>query len=209
MSKAATCRNVKPPPAGSTTTLSRFLPTTTTTTPPGADPLANVHDPSRFQVVTPCVTVSGKVQNVHTDPDGDVHFELLPDDPFVGLLNDMNKSQRRGGLVVKIVPADQPGCTRGQPIRPDRPDYGSCTGADVLTPGYGAHVAVTGPYVLNRIRGWMEIHPAWAVNQQTAVPTTLAPTLPVPVCPTVPSSGPTRAQAPTTLYPPFPTISYP
>ncbi len=48
---------------------------------------------------------------------------------------------------------------------------GKCTGAHVATPTVGAHVTVTGPYVLDRNHGWMEVHPAWSI---TAGNTTVA-----------------------------------
>src|SRR5207302_3722844 len=31
------------------------------------------------------------------------------------------------------------------------------------TPPIGSHVSVTGPYVLDQLHGWMEIHPVWRI----------------------------------------------
>ncbi|MHB8438588.1 MAG: hypothetical protein ACYDD4_05425 [Acidimicrobiales bacterium] len=73
--------------------------------------------------------------------------------------------------MTEIVPADQPGCTPGQPpLLPPTAytsssySYGICTGADIATPPVGAQITVTGPYVLDGDHGWMEIHPAWSIT---------------------------------------------
>jgi len=104
----------------------------------------------------------------------------------MGMVNEVNRSQQSGNLVVEIVPADKPGCSVGQPPRPAAGtyDYGRCTGAGVPTPRVGAHVSVTGPYVLDSFHGWTEIHPAWAV---TSMP---SPSATSPVPPTTTASRP-------------------
>jgi hypothetical protein len=70
-------------------------------------------------------------------------------------------------MVAEIVPADEAGCTPGRAARPPAGsyDYGVCTGAAESPPPLGAHVRVTGPYVLDEgHQGWAEIHPVWAVS---------------------------------------------
>jgi hypothetical protein len=133
------------------------------------DPLANVYRPGRLQVIEPCKTVTGTVMTFTRDSgegDGDLKFTLKPDPEFANVVNEINQRDQYGYLVVEIVPADQPGCSPGRPPRPreeDR-DYGICTGANVTLPEPATHVAVTGPLVLDRPHGWMEIHPAWVVE---------------------------------------------
>jgi hypothetical protein len=127
--------------------------------PPGCrsgDPLANVGSPGRLKVLSRCVEASGVVQRSVTFPDGDVHIDVKLDPRFVRLLNAVNRRRLHGALVVEIVPADQPGCRRGRPVRD-----GTCTGAHIATPRPGSHVALTGPHVLDRGHGWLEIHPLW------------------------------------------------
>jgi hypothetical protein len=111
------------------------------------------------------MTVAGTVASVRHEDDGDSHINVNLDPQYAGLINSRNVSGEDGALVVEIVPADEPGCTVGQPPRPERGayNYGICTGANEILPAVGAHVAVTGPYVLDTAHGWMEIHPAWSI----------------------------------------------
>ncbi|HET6964841.1 MAG TPA: hypothetical protein VFH58_08710 [Acidimicrobiales bacterium] len=130
-------------------------------------PLANVYHPNRLTVVNACMTVSGTVESVRSESDGDTHFDLALDPQFSSLLRPANSSGQHGWLVAEIVPADEPGCIPGQPPRPATGtyDYGICTGADETVPAVGTHVYVTGPYVLDEDHGgWAEIHPVWAVS---------------------------------------------
>ncbi len=111
------------------------------------------------------MTVTGTVAYVVREDDGDVHVDLALPPSEAGLLNQANYAHQDGQLVTEIVPADQPGCTPGQPPRPSHGsyDYGICTGAGLVTPPLGATVSVTGPYVLDADHGWMEIHPVWSI----------------------------------------------
>ena len=130
-------------------------------------PLANVYHPNRLTVVKACATVSGTVESVRSEPDGDTHFDVAVDPPFDDLLTAANLSGQHGWLVAEIVPADEPGCTPGRPPRPPEGtyDYGVCTGANELAPVRGQHVWVSGPYVLDEDHGgWAEIHPVWSVS---------------------------------------------
>lgn len=125
------------------------------------DPLQNVRDPDRLKVLKRCVTATGVVHFAQTEKDGDVHISLRLDREHRYLLNDGNRRKHRGTLVVEIVPADQPGCRKGERVR-----YGRCTGADVRTPGRGGRISVTGPWVLDRAHDWNEIHPAWRIDRR-------------------------------------------
>jgi hypothetical protein len=144
----------------------------------GGDPLANVYHPYRLVVRSACMTVTGTVAYVVREDDGDVHVDLALPRSEAGLLNQANYAHQDGQLVTEIVPADQPGCTPGQPPRPSHGsyDYGICTGAGLATPPVGATVSVTGPYVLDADHGWMEIHPVWSITVlASAAGTTPAP----------------------------------
>ena len=132
----------------------------------GGDPLANVYHPDRLVVQNACTTVTGVVDSITTEDDGDVHINVKLDPAYSNLLNDKNISGEHGDLVTEIVPADELGCTPGQPPKPahDTYDYGYCTGANLQTPQVGASVEVVGPYVLDTAHGWMEIHPIWGIS---------------------------------------------
>lgn len=127
------------------------------------EPMANVYVPQRLSVLDECKRVSGTVLKITPEEDGDVHIDITPDPQFIALLNERNYSDIQGALVVEIVPADQPGCVPGQPPRLPQAgrDFGLCTGANLAAPPVGAHVTVTGPYVIDREHGWTEIHPVW------------------------------------------------
>jgi hypothetical protein len=146
-------------------------------------PLANVYHPSRLRVIRRCVTIYGTVMSVRHEDDGDVHFDLQVDRSFV---NSGNVAHQHGWLVIEIVPADEPGCVVGKPPRATSGtyDYGTCTGANVVTPSIGAHVTVTGPYVLDRNHGWMEVHPAWSINAGNTTIDTAPQTAPRTISPT-------------------------
>jgi hypothetical protein len=137
-------------------------------------PLANVYHPDRLLVIASCKTVSGVIEGIRREPDGDVHFDLKLDPAYAKLINSGNVSGQHGWLVAEIVPADEPGCTPGAPPKPvsGTYNYGYCTGADITSPPIGTHVSVTGPYVLDQSHGWMEIHPVWRIVRLASTSTT-------------------------------------
>ncbi|MHB1447002.1 MAG: hypothetical protein ACYCTI_01690 [Acidimicrobiales bacterium] len=159
-----------PPTAAPALSSSTAPPVSTTACRPG-DPLANVYHPYRLQVRSDCMTVTGTVAYVRSEDDGDVHINLALPASESHLLDGANYTYENGDLVAEIVPADQPGCTPGQPpplpptaYRSSSYDYGTCTGADIATPPQGSQVRISGPYVLDSDHGWMEIHPVWSVT---------------------------------------------
>lgn len=74
---------------------------------------AGVYHPERLIVQRPCVAVTGVVDLVRQEPDGDAHINLRLTPADGDLLNARNLAGEHGDLVVEIVPADQPGCTLG------------------------------------------------------------------------------------------------
>jgi hypothetical protein len=146
------------------------------------NPLANVRDPERLKLVRPCIAVHGFVRSVQQMGDGDFHVNLELDPEQQALLNGRNIEAQNGQLVTEIVPADQPGCTPGQPpklrlgawvrlweMHSGHFDLGICTGANIASPPIGARVEIVGPYVLDANHGWMEIHPVWSVKLLNSV----------------------------------------
>ncbi len=172
-------------------------PITATGCRPG-DPLSNVYHPWRLHVEKSCLTVSGTVVAVRHEEDGDIHVNVRLDPAYAGLIDERNVSGEGGALVTEIVPADQPGCTVGQPPRPATGtyNYGICTGADEATPAVGTRVTVTGPYDLDADHGWMEIHPVWSITATASSspapassPSTQATTATVTTRPAQPAAG--------------------
>jgi hypothetical protein len=125
----------------------------------GGNPMANVYLPFRLKVIDRCVEVGGVVVSSRREGDGDEHISLRVDPPYEGFLNDGNRRFHGGTLVLEIVPADQPGCRKGDRVR-----WGTCTGAHIATPRNGVHVLVVGVFVLDRLHRWDEIHPVWAIR---------------------------------------------
>ncbi len=137
-------------------------------------PLAGVYLPSRLHVKKRCVTVTGIVDCLRREPDGDVHIELRLTRGYRRLLTPANAFQRcphQTGphLVVEIIPQGD------QLPFPDN----SASLAGFVTPRAppaGARITVTGPYVLDtnalhdlivpgkNVAGWAEIHPAWNIT---------------------------------------------
>lgn len=138
------------------------------------DPLDGVYLPSRLLVKDRCVTVTGRVDCVRREPDGDVHIELGLSRRYRHLLTPANAFQRCPGhpgphLVVEIIPQ------HGDLPFPDN----SATRAGFVTPKApkpGQRIKVTGPYVWDtntlhdliypgrHVANWAEVHPAWNVT---------------------------------------------
>ena len=114
----------------------------------------HMHDVQRIKTVTACMTVTGTIASVSTSDDGDYDMQLTLDPGFGSLLNAANVSKLNGNLQIEAI------CQA--PIHPDVPDAlrtcANFTGM-VPIPRVGAHVQVTGVYVLDSDHGWMEIHP--------------------------------------------------
>ena len=137
-------------------------------------PLAGVYLPSRLHVKRSCITVSGTVDCLRQEPDGDIHIKLRVDLAYRRLLTPANSLQRCPGhkgphLVLEIIPQN------GQPPILDN----SASLAGFVTPAApraGAHIKVTGPYVWDtnalhdlifpgkHVANWAEIHPVWNIT---------------------------------------------
>ena len=129
-------------------------------------PLAGVHTPDRLRLLDRCRAIAGTVKEPEKNRgDGDATFNLAPDPAYASMLDDKNRQE--GGIHVEIVPADQVGCVKGQPVEhPGVTGLGDCTGAHLKLPRAGAHVRVVGAYVLDVSNDWNEFHPVWKITVQ-------------------------------------------
>ena len=142
-------------------------------------PLAGVYLSGRLRLVDRCRTVSGTVDCLKLEPDGDYHVRLSVDEQYAALLASANDLQTCTGhagphLVVEIIPQH----SHGVLFRTNNADAGGFN--DPPMPAPGDHVTVTGPYVidtnsLHRIlyqgraaENWAEIHPAWGIRVDKA-----------------------------------------
>jgi len=138
-------------------------------------PLAGVYVPSRLQVIDRCTTVSGTIDCLKLEPDGDVHLRVRLDPRFAGLLTPANALQTCAGnpgphLVAEIIPQNPEGVI----FRDNNADAGGFITPP--TPAVGDHVTLTGPHVIDKnvlhrvlyqgrpAENWAEIHPVWAIR---------------------------------------------
>ncbi len=120
----------------------------------------HVYHPRRLVRVQKCIAVTGTIEHVKKEADGDDHIQLALDGQYAGLLDDRNKRAQAGCLVLepvcenRVTQADAVGACR---------DFNS----DVRVPRKGTHVRVLGSYVLDSElpgHGWMEIHPVTSIQ---------------------------------------------
>ncbi|MEI7803282.1 MAG: hypothetical protein WCI97_11580 [Bacteroidota bacterium] len=119
----------------------------------GCDPaLWNyVYHSSRLKMYEACKTVSGTVIGKHDEADGDIHLQLRMTGNS-NLLNSKNLTEQNGCLVLEIICAKK--VTQADAIGP-------CSGYynNIIVPGIGDQISVSGSYVLDTNHGWNEIHP--------------------------------------------------
>lgn len=117
----------------------------------------HVYNPARLRQVAKCITATGVVDESAVDDDGDQHFLLKLDAGQDGLLKKKNKTKKNGDLVVEIVCANRVILKKAK---------AACKGYSnqIASPAIGAHVRVTGSYVIDTHNGWAEIHPVSRID---------------------------------------------
>jgi hypothetical protein len=129
-----------------------FAPAPSPASPCDANLWKRVYNPTRLTQVKSCIVATGVIEESNADDDGDQHFLLKLDKGEKGLLNKRNTKKKKGDLVVEIVCAN--------PVKLKKV-AATCVGYrnTVMIPSVGAHVRVTGTYVVDGHNGWTEIHP--------------------------------------------------
>ena len=109
----------------------------------------HVYHAYRLHVISPCKTVTGTVETVRREPDGDLHIGLQAGKDLV---NAANVRYQHGLLVIEAI-------CEGAVTQADA--VAMCRGFTpvVKAPRPGQMIAVTGSYVLDADHGWLEIHP--------------------------------------------------
>jgi hypothetical protein len=128
--------------------------------------LLNIADksPSRFKVMSPCVTVNGTITLIHTPSDGDTVFALALDKPFSTMVTKANfNPTMKGGIWVELI-CQRPNTSK-EPVH-----KGDCNDpAHIINfpkPKVDDRVEVTGQYQQDiREGGHMEIHPVTALTK--------------------------------------------
>ena len=111
-----------------------------------------VYNRERLQVIDKCKTVTGVIEEGDDNEDGDHHMLLKLDAGQDDLLTKKNMKKKQGDLVIEAVCA----------AKTTLPKVGNtCNGYinKIQIPQIGAHVKVTGSYVIDSHNGWAEIHP--------------------------------------------------
>ena len=111
----------------------------------------HIYHTERLLLIQSNLTVSGTVEHIINEKDGDIHIRLKLDSNL-NLLNDKNYSAQHGCLVLEIICA----CKVTQPDA-----ITACKNYKntIPIPSVGQHIIVTGDYVLDKQHGWNEIHP--------------------------------------------------
>jgi hypothetical protein len=61
----------------------------------------HVYNKERLQIIAPCTVVTGKIEEIRSEHDGDKHTLLKLDPGFESMLNAKNMSNQNGDLVVE------------------------------------------------------------------------------------------------------------
>jgi hypothetical protein len=118
---------------------------------------SHVYHPDRLKVLQACITVTGKIDFIRKEADGDYHIGLKLDSQFAALVNSCNTTclngAEHGDLVIE--PVCELPVTQADAVA-------SCAGYhnSMVIPPVGSHVSVKGAYVLDTAHGWTELHPA-------------------------------------------------
>ena len=123
----------------------------------------HIYNPDRLVVYKDCQTVSGIVDRVIVEADGDYHIRLGLDTAYQNLTNNVNNSDQYGDLVREIVCANTVTQTDAMDACQNYVNH-------VTVPGEGQHLVAIGRYVLDTDHGWTEIHPVYSLTI-TASPT--------------------------------------
>jgi hypothetical protein len=121
-----------------------------------------VYNPDRLQVLNPCISVTGAVEEIRKEADGDVHIRFRLDQQFAALLNEKNISRQYGDLVL------EPIC-QGKVRQADAAEPCSQYNGPYFEPVVGQRYLVWGAYVHDADHGWNELHP---VASMQAIKTT-------------------------------------
>ena len=125
------------------------------------DPSSHVYNPDRLRVIQSCITASGTVDFERKEADGDYHVGLKLDPQYANLVNTCNatclNAAEHGDLVVE--PVCELPVTQADAVA-------ACAGYHnpIVLPQVGAHVTVTGAYVVDVDHGWAEIHPLMTIT---------------------------------------------
>jgi hypothetical protein len=150
---APTWTAIPPPPTRTPKPTSQSTPKPVACQPTDQDKY--VYNPDRLEVGAACIYVTGTIDAVRKEADGDLHLLLHLDPAYAHFLTPANQGEELGDLVV------EPVCVKSV-TQPDA--EASCAAdPDPLAPpfpGVGERVWMEGRYVFDLDHsGWAELHP--------------------------------------------------
>ncbi len=116
-----------------------------------------VYNPGRLQVLDSCISVTGTVDEVRKEADGDVHILFRLDQQFESLLNEKNISRQHGDLIL------EPIC-QGKVRQADAAEPCSRYPGPYFELEIGHRYLVSGTYVHDADHGWNELHPVTSMQ---------------------------------------------
>ncbi len=114
-------------------------------------------NPGRLRVLDSCISVTGTVEEIRKEADGDVHILFRLDQQFESLLNEKNFARQYGDLVL------EPIC-QGKVRQADAAEPCSRYVGPYFEPQIGQRFAVSGAYVRDADHGWNELHPVTSMR---------------------------------------------
>lgn len=103
------------------------------------------------------MSVTGAVDEIRQEPDGDYHVRFRLDPQFQSLLNSKNISMQQGDLVLE--PICQGKVTQADAVVPCSRYVGPH-----FQPQVGQRYLVWGSYVNDTVHGWNELHPVTSIQ---------------------------------------------
>jgi len=118
---------------------------------------SHIYNSGRLEVIDKCIGVTGTVDKVIKEDDGDYTIHILLDQGFEVLLGEQNIDKYNGALLVRAI------CQHK-----DKEKKEECKSLDkpLAIPAKGAHVRVVGSYVLDRTTAYAVagIYPATSIT---------------------------------------------
>lgn len=138
-------------------------PTPSSTSPfcANRNPNIGVYHPDRLVFRNSCATVTGIVELVRPEADGDFHIRLRLDPGQAKYVNARNDSEQQGDMILEIVCVNRITQLDAEAACAAAPQEVRLT-----PPHVGQHIAATGPFVLDSAHGWLEIHPLYGWDPQ-------------------------------------------
>jgi hypothetical protein len=100
----------------------------------------------------PCITVTGTVDEVRKEADGDIHIRFRLDQQFASLLNEKNISRQQGDLILEPI-------RQGRVRQADAAEPCNRYSGPYFEPEIGQRYLVSRAYVHDADHGWNELHP--------------------------------------------------